>query len=177
VSIVERQAEKIEDVAQSLGVPASWLDALINFETGGTYDTFVKNPNSSARGLIQVLDSTAQSVFGVADSLALSRAYPSFYEYMDNVVYPYLHQYAPFPTKQSLYMAVFYPKFRYVSSSQEFPKYVQDANPGIKTVQDYISFVDRRIDPGALRVPKVLPVLIVLVGAGAIIWLWSQRRR
>jgi len=167
----EFEAAKISEIADRLNVPASWLDAIINFETGGTYDPLAQNPRSSAVGLIQVLDSTAQSVFGVSDSLTLAMTYSDFGDQMENVVYPYLKQYMPYANRQQLCMAVFYPKYRNVAPSTEFPAYVQNANPGIKTIQDYMNFVDARIVEGTLRVPKAVPVLAALAGTGIILYL------
>ena len=163
----KQRAEIIADVAQKLGTRPEWLDALINFETGGTYDPTIKNPNSSARGLIQVIDRTAQDEFGVLDSLELVAKNPDFRSQMYNVVLPYLKKYAPFEDKQSLYMAVFYPKYRYVSPETEFPAYVQRVNPGIRKVQDYIDFVDARIKEDTLHFPfSTAPILIAgIIGA------------
>lgn len=171
----ESQAATITDVALRLGTRPEWLDALINFETRGTYSPSIKNPLSSARGLIQVIDSTARSDFGVADSLTLVTMYPDFDSQMENVVYPYLAKYAPFGTKQELYMAVFYPAYRSVDPQTEFPASVQAVNPGIRKVQDYIDFVDAKIKTGELRISKVIPVLAI-VGTGIIAYLWWRNR-
>lgn len=160
------KAQKIREIAARLGVPASWLDALINFETGGTYDVFARNPHSGAMGLIQVTNTTARSEFGVSDTLELSNTFSTFESYMDNVVYPYLSKYAPFQSRQEFYMAVFYPKFMDVPPDTAFPAYVQKANPGIVTVQDYMNFVDRRIREDTLLIPKLLPVALALGAAG-----------
>lgn len=163
---------KILEIAGLLNVPAAWLDGLIAFETGGSYDPLAKNPTSSARGLIQVIDSTAQSLFGVnADTLV--GMYPDFDSQMDNVVYPYLKRYMPFPTKQSLYMAVFYPRFRSVPPDTVFPESVQRANPGITTVSDYVDFVDRRV--AVSRLLKTGGTAFVLV-AGLVLYFYLRGR-
>lgn len=156
--------EIIRDVAAQVGTDPAYLDALINFETGGTYDPFIKNPRSSARGLIQIIDKTAQDIFNAQDSLALVNAHPTFESQMYGVVLPYLKKYAPFPTKQSLYMSVFYPAYRYVPEDQKFPSWVPKNNPGIYTPADYIAFVDKRI-----KNPVIVQSSIVLVAivAGA----------
>ena len=75
---------------------------------------------------------------------------------MDNVVYMYLKQFMPYTTKQSFYMAVFFPAARFVDPSTTFQslyeKYFTDAdkeyakfiagNPHIITVADYVKKVD-----------------------------------
>ena len=173
----ESEAAKIREIASRLGVDPRWLDALINFETAGTYDPLAKNPTSSARGLIQVIDSTAQSEFGAADSLALVSTFPDFDSQMENVVWPYLAKYMPFSTKQSLYLAVFYPRYRFVDPLTPFPANVQAANPGITTPQDYIDYVDRVIRVGNLRIPKALPAALGLGVAGLILWAILRKRQ
>lgn len=171
----------IEDVAGKLGAEPQWLDALINFETAGTYSPTIKNPNSSARGLIQVIDSTAQGEFNVSDSLRLVQKYPTFRQQMYNVVLPYLKKYAPFPTKQSLYMAVFYPKYRFAPLNKPFPENVKRANTytikgkrvTIENPGDYIEFVDNRIREESLHFPfppaPSLLILAIVIGAGYMI--------
>lgn len=169
----EAYKKKIIDVATRLQCNPADLDAVINFETGGKYDPFVKNPLSGAMGLIQVTNSTARGEFGVSDTLALSNRFPDFFSYMDNVVYPYLKKYSPYRTKQELYMAVFYPAYRRVDSQTRFPADVTLQNPGIRIVQDYINFVDNRIDWKLALFPKAAPLLAVAaVGAG--IWYLSR---
>lgn len=168
--------EVIKDVALRLGTKPEWLDALINFETAGTYNpTLDANPYSSARGLIQVIDSTARDKFGVNDSLELIRKYPEFKSQMYNVVLPYLKDYAPYPTKQSLYMAVFYPKYRFVNPTTEFPPYVKKVNPGIETVQDYIDFVDERIKKETLFFPKKALSIVTLALIGGGLWVLMRQ--
>lgn len=169
------KAAKIREIANRLGIPAEWLDALINFETAGTYDPTIKNPYSSARGLIQVIDSTARSEFNVSDSLSLVKNYPTFNEQMENVVYPYLAKYAPFESKQELYMAVFYPAYRKAPADTIFSESVRKVNPGITTVQDYVDFVDRRVKPEKLALNRRVLPLALIVGAGAAVYFLTRR--
>ena len=164
----QKRAEVIERVARNVGTNPAWLDALINFETAGTYNPLVKNPRSSARGLIQVIDATAKDMFNVPDSLALVNMYPDFESQMVNVVQPYLKRYAPFPTKQSLYMAIFYPTYRFVPPETVFPTHVQKVNPGIVRVQDYVDFVDARIDKNTMHFP-FFPTAIIIAGIVAVL--------
>lgn len=76
---------KLIEVAQSLGGPPDELSAVIKIETAGTFSPSIKNPTSSASGLIQWIETTAQSVhgistaqiraMGVCEQLELARAY------------------------------------------------------------------------------------------------------
>lgn len=128
----------LNDVAIRLNVTYADLFSLIMFESG--FNPQAKNPRSSARGLIQFIDSTARSL-GYTDSLDLVTKNPTIQQQLP-LVEAYLKQYAPFNDKQDLYLSVFYPKYRRVDPGTVFPDTVQAANPGITTVRDYIDLVD-----------------------------------
>lgn len=131
----------IRDAANVLGVPYYWLFKIINFESG--FNPTAKNPTSSAAGLIQFIDSTAQDL-GYLSANDLITKLPTIRDQLAGAVVPYLKKYAPFPTQQSLYMSIFYPAARNWPPDKEFPAWVQDANRslGIKTVSDYMRLVD-----------------------------------
>lgn len=169
-------AAYIEEVATLVGTNPAWLDALINFETGGTYSPTIKNPRSSARGLIQITDAAAQDL-GFRDSLDAVTKNPDVQSQMYNVVLPYLERYKPLETRQKLYMAVFYPAAMSEPPDTVFPAWVRQANPGVDTVGDYVRFVDARVKTGTLKIPKALPALIVAVGAGVALWATTRRAR
>lgn len=178
----ERRSEIIVDVASRVGSRPEWLDALINFETGGTYSPLIKNPRSSARGLIQVTNTTAQDVFGVSDSLALVSQFSDFESQMYNVVLPYLqqrqkiyHNGAPLDTQKSLYMAVFYPAYMDDPIDKPFPPSVVKSNPGIHSPRDYIQFVNARIKEKELHFSKTLPALTILLLMGAGVYILIKR--
>jgi hypothetical protein len=134
-----------------------WLIDLINFESG--FDPFAKNPYSSARGLIQFIDSTARDL-GYKDSLDLVNQNPSVEKQIYGPVKKYLSRYAPFPTETSLYMAVFFPAARKYPDGTPFSKIFMDvygvdryeakykefikANPRILTPADYVSFLKKK---------------------------------
>ncbi|MFV5443332.1 phage tail tape measure protein [Acinetobacter oleivorans] len=52
------KAKSILKVAKEIGVDPNDLAAVISFETGGTFSPSVKNPKSSATGLIQFMEGT-----------------------------------------------------------------------------------------------------------------------
>lgn len=128
----------LSEVASRLQVDPSHLYRLINFESG--WNPKAKNPYSSARGLIQFIDSTAREL-GYENSLDLVEKNPTVEEQLAGPVYQYLKKYAPFPNEQSLYMAVFYPVARRWSLGTEFPEHVKKVNPGIEVVGDYVEKV------------------------------------
>lgn len=130
-------------LAINLQVPPGWLYNLMKFETAGTFNPQIKNPNSSARGMIQFIDKTARSL-GYRDSLDLVNKHPTQESQILGPVYQYLKQFKPFLNEQSLYMSVFYPAARQWPGNKEFPDHVQKVNPGIKTPRDYVNMVRRK---------------------------------
>lgn len=129
----------LEKVSKKLSLNPAWLWSLVKFESNA--NPAARNKITGARGLIQFLHSTARSM-GYKDADDLAAKNPTFDKQLSGPVLQYLKKYAPFPTKQSLYMAVFYPAARSWHPSTAFPANVRKANPNIDTVQDYINFVE-----------------------------------
>ncbi len=154
----------LQEISNKLGVKYQWLWKLINFES--KWNPKVKNPVSSARGLIQFINSTARSL-GFKNSLDLVTKYPSITKQLRGPVYSYLKQFKPFPTKQSLYMSVFYPRARKWNPKAIFPFRVMVSNPGIFRVIDYVNYVE-----GKGKNKLFLPVT-----AGIVLLLFMQKRK
>jgi len=152
-----------EATAKMLGVPFDWFYRLVKFESG--WNPQARNPRSSAKGLIQFTDRTARSL-GYASSEDLIRNRPTIQDQLP-IVMLYLRQFKPFPTLQSLVMAVFYPAARYWPPDQQFPDSVQAVNPGITCPADYV----RRCCP-----PSVMPPVAALVAAAAALLYFVFRR-
>lgn len=153
--LTEKQNSTLNYTAVKLGVDRKWLYRLIKFESG--FRPLVKNPYGSARGLIQFIDSTARGL-GYEDSLDLVTTHPTIESQLLGPVYQYLNQFKPFPTEQSLFMAVFYPKARNWNPNTIFPEHVRRVNPGIVTVNDYVRKVK-----GIKK--KVVSGAMLLIGA------------
>lgn len=154
-------------VSNSLGIKAEWLWNLINFESrwnplarsGMPYNAAKVNAGIEqpkyARGLIQFIDSTAISL-GYDNAEDLVNKHP---DYKSQLLYPvrrYLTQYKPFPTEQSLYLAVFYPAARNWSPTREFPDNVQTANPGIRRPIDYVNKVKGEASKSFITSPVIV---------------------
>ncbi|WP_193609285.1 peptidoglycan-binding domain-containing protein [Nocardioides lijunqiniae] len=60
----------VEGMAQRLGAQPEHIMAAMSFETGGTFASDVRNPRSSATGLIQFMDSTAKGMGTTTSALA-----------------------------------------------------------------------------------------------------------
>lgn len=151
--LTDKQAQALVDVANAIRTEPQWLYELINFESG--HNPQAKNPNSSARGLIQFMDSTAKELgYKGSDDLIARHA-----KYEDQLRGPVLEYFKrrrpPFFTRQALYMAVFFPIARSVPPETTFKelyeKYPKETggpdrflkfkaqNPGIVTVNDYVN--------------------------------------
>ena len=158
----------LEILSNIIGVNPNWIDKLITAESN--WNPSAKNPNSSARGLIQFTDATAQSL-GYKDSLDLINKNPTVEDQLLNPVLKYLSRYAPFQNKQQFYLSVFYPAAMNWDINREFPKAVQDANKkaGIKTVKDYINFVDK-----TANIKKTIPIAIGIITLGAVIYVSAK---
>lgn len=132
-------------VSNKLSVPATWLYSLIDFES--RWNPAARNPVSGARGLIQFMHQTARDL-GYASADEIVSKYPDSESQLLGPVLDYFLKLPgktpPYPTKQSLYMAVFFPAFRNVSPDTALPSYVTKQNPGIRRVSDYINYVERK---------------------------------
>jgi len=170
----EQQA--LQDVATQVGADPASLYKLILFESG--WNPAAKNPTSSARGLIQFIDSTAQSL-GYGDSLDLVTKHPTIEGQLRGPVATYLQQWGPLDSEQALFMAVFYPAARTWDPNDTFPGWVTEANPGIATPADYMDAVYAAqpvTDEQVAKAIGILPAAGMGLGlvaiAGAIIALW-----
>lgn len=146
----------LNNISSRLKLNPKSLFSLIKFES--KWNPHIKNPYSSARGLIQFTDKTAKSL-GYINSLDLVAKNPTIKSQLEGPVYQYLRPYSPFPTDQSLFLAVFYPKARYWPKFKAFPEFVQKVNPGIKTPNDYINFVY-----GRSKLKNTIPLIILILG-------------
>ncbi|GAA4695925.1 peptidoglycan-binding domain-containing protein [Nocardioides nanhaiensis] len=61
---------QVEGMSQRLGAQPEHMLAAMSFETGGTFASDVKNPRSSATGLIQFMDATARGLGTSTSELA-----------------------------------------------------------------------------------------------------------
>jgi len=168
INLSPSEKQALQDVATRLGVPSSWLAAVINFETAGTWNPTIKNPNSSARGLIQFLDATARDL-GYDSALSLVTSNPTIESQLRGPVLRYFLKHGPrFKSKQELWFAVFLPRYKNAPHSTVI--YADDlakqakfrrANPGIKTVGDYYTKLEKLFDSAKINYLPAIAVLAV----------------
>jgi|TARA_R110002060_G_scaffold6084_11_gene9297 hypothetical protein len=176
-------AEKIVEVSNRLEIPdPGWLANLINFESAHTFSPSVRNPTSTATGLIQFMASTATGMGTSTTALASMSAVAQM-----DWVEKYLRQWKSkgFSNPTDLYMAVFYPAAM-GNPDYQFPAKVVAANNGISNPREYTEKANRgaQLDTGMRGVEildtgiRVLPILLVSsMGLLALALLWRRYRR
>lgn len=126
--------DKVQWIADQIDVNPDWLMAVMNKETGGTFSPSIKNPTSSASGLIQFMADTAK---GLGTTTAALRKMSA----VDQLSYVYKY-FKPFAGKlhsyADTYLAVFYPAGLNKSDSWKFPNWVYSANRGLDLNKDRI---------------------------------------
>lgn len=119
VFAVQYQNE-IRDLANKLECPASWIVAVIGFETGFTFDPAIYNQaGSGAVGLIQFMPSTAKDL-GTTTAALAAMTVPEQLYYVEKYFTKYKAMRKPYDSPQDLYLAVLYPAYRKKSDSKVF---------------------------------------------------------
>ncbi len=97
---------KLRAIAARLGVEPDALMAVMAFETGRTFDPAIRNPTTSATGLIQFMPKTAAALGTSTGALARMSAAAQL-DYVEAYLKPYAGRLAEV---SDLYMAVLWPK-------------------------------------------------------------------
>lgn len=148
----------IRELAMVLEIDEQDLFSLIYFETGGTMNAGIRNPNSSAGGVLQfinassrkMVDPTGKPYASTADllnrcgTMACQLAVPGKKTKYGGPAYQYLSRFK-IKTKHDLFMAVFYPAAVGKGPNFILPKEIKAINSGIHTVEEYVRRVDSRI--------------------------------
>lgn len=178
------------EVAEKISANPEDLHALIQAESA--WNPAAYNP-SGAVGLIQFIPQTLKD-FGLLSAGLAERVpsrgavpeaikqevrkeflakWPTAEAQLRGPVVTYFSRYKPFPTRQSLYLSVFYPAYRNSAPDTAFPTSVRAQNPGIDTVQDYVNHVEKRRIAKAVGKPLgMATAALAITGA-----LWYIGRR
>jgi hypothetical protein len=146
--------DKIRDIAAEVETSPSWLMAAMAFETGRTFSPSVKNPGSSATGLIQFMETTAASLGTSTEALARMTAL----EQLDYV----LAYFRPFKgrlgTLADVYMAILwpaavgqpddYPVFQDKRSAYAANRGLDIDHDGVVTKRECVAFVEKLLAEG-----------------------------
>lgn len=136
-------------ISDKYGLPFRWLVNLINFESGGTFNPAIKNPTSSASGLIQFMAETAKGL-GTTTAALRAMTFQQQLKYVDkylaNVLNKYLKDGKVKTTfsQLDLFMTIFYPAAIGKGAGYQFSEKVRKANPGINTAGDYLTYATKR---------------------------------
>lgn len=155
------EAAALRSLARSIGVSEKILYKMIQFES--SWNPAAKNPKSSARGLFQWIDATAQR-FGYSSSLALVNANPTI-ESQLKFAEKYFRSMAPFGSDYEFVMSNFLPAYRKYSpatliTSLPSGARIAKANPTIRVLGDYYSMVMKVNTPDGIGGNGyILPVL------------------
>ncbi len=96
---------KVKEISTRLGINPNWLMAIINWESARTFSPSVKNPLSSATGLIQFMRATAIDLGTTVERLAQMSAVEQL-----EWVYKYYARYrSKLNSYTDLYLTTFYP--------------------------------------------------------------------
>ena len=106
--------QKVIDISQKLKIKPDYLIACIAFESAETFSPSVRNPNSSAVGLIQFLESTAKDLGTSTKELAQMTAL----EQLDYVEKYFKSYSGKLTSVEDVYMVIFYPQA--VGKSKEY---------------------------------------------------------
>ncbi|MCA0268767.1 MAG: lytic transglycosylase [Bacteroidetes bacterium] len=104
--VSEAFARKVCRIAATLDMDADHLMAGMFFETGGTFSPKVRNPRSSATGLIQFMNATALKLGTTTPKLAAMTAEDQL-DYVEAYFRPYAGKLA---TVEDVYMAILWPR-------------------------------------------------------------------
>jgi hypothetical protein len=95
----------VKTASDNLGIPSEELLRAMHFETGGTFSTSIKNPTGSATGLIQFIESTAESL-GTSTAELAKMTREEQMQYVEKYLTPYKGRMKDFG---DIYMAIHLP--------------------------------------------------------------------
>jgi hypothetical protein len=173
--ITASNLQKVIEVCKKLGINPDHLMMAMYKETAGTFSPSIKNPTSSASGLIQFMEDTARNL---GTTTAKLRAM-TFNQQMDYVYRYFLPYKGKLKTFYDVYAAILLPIAIGKKDDWRFPNWVYKANKGLDVNKNgyitmgewkkwaltgqkkYASKVNQVIQSPAA---PVLAVLIVAVG-------------
>lgn len=126
--------DKVKIISSKLNINPSHLMMAMYKETGGTFSPSIKNPTSSATGLIQFMASTAKQLGTTTAQLRVMSAI----EQLDFVYRYFLPYKGKLKSFADVYLAIFYPAGIGKPDSWRFPSWVYKANRGIDLNKDGI---------------------------------------
>lgn len=138
-------ANKVIDISAKLKCEPSHLMIVMNNESG--LNSKIKNPTSSATGLIQFMAGTAKSLGTTTEALKAMTNVAQL-DYVYKYMKPFIGH---FDTVSDVYLAVFFPKAIFENEDYIFPLWASKANPnfdlnrdGIGTKKEFREYVNKK---------------------------------
>lgn len=134
---------KVRAISKRLGINPDWLMSVMHFES--KINPKAKNPYSTATGLIQFMESTAQGL-GTNTAALYNMSAIDQLDYVEAYLRPHSGKMNSFV---NVYLAVFYPVAINWSNTKKFPNFVVNVNPvfvknGVITKQTIINVLNER---------------------------------
>lgn len=118
---------RVEQVSSNLGINPAWLVAVMDFETGGTFDPAEENQaGSGATGLIQFMPDTAAGL-GTSTSALAQMSRVEQMQWVEKYLSPYSGQ---MRSVDDVYLAVFFPAAVGQADDWVLPGWAYDQNSG-----------------------------------------------
>lgn len=181
-------SDALDYVASQLGIQKQWLINQIYLESG--FNPLIKNPVSSARGLVQFMDATAKGMGYSGGSAEIIQKFPDIVSQLKTPVLNYYRKMMPFEDEIAFYGSTFYPAWRHEGSRDKvFSALIQAKNGGIKSVRQYADFVkahaQKKMDaikkknsPNPIIIPKKTASMIPFAFITAIgVYFWSKKKK
>lgn len=118
---------KVIAIANKHNMEPDWLMAVMHFETADTFSPSIKNPQSSATGLIQFMDATAKELGTTTAALAAMTNVQQL-DYVDKYYAMQIRRHGTIDNVAEAYLAVFYPAAISWPMTRVFPQAVYRVN-------------------------------------------------
>jgi hypothetical protein len=148
------EREKVRNIAANIGASPSHLMACMAFETGRSFAPWCRNPGSSATGLIQFMESTAQGL-GTSTAALAGMTVLQQLDYVWEYFKPYRGRLGALA---DVYMAILYPAavgqaddypvFKDGSAAYAANKALDINHDGVVTKAECAAFVDKMLAEG-----------------------------
>jgi hypothetical protein len=166
---------EVENVCRRNGWDPLALMAVMDFETGGTFSPSVRNPGSSATGLIQFMDATAREL-GTTTAALARMSHVQQLAYVERYLQKRQRERGPLRGLGDLYMAVFWPAavgkpdstvlFRKGSATYSANRGLDTNGDGVITRGEAVARVAGRLKGGGSGSVSP-PILTAAMGAGS----------
>ena len=147
--------DKVISIADAMGILPHWLMVVMNNESG--LNSHIKNPISTATGLIQFMEATAHDLGTTTTALALMSNVDQL-DYVKKYFIKYGYN-SKINNVAETYLAVFFPLALSKNDDYVFPKWATDANKVFDTNKDsvltkgeFVAYVNNKY---AAYIPKI----------------------